>query len=415
MERACMNPFSLVFNSKELEAAYFEHHFPVLQQMTRRTSVVAVILYAAFGFLDPWIVPEVKEEVWIIRAAVSAYFVLVYAATFTPLFKKIALAAMTTVGVVGGAGILLMLTIANDAGAQLYYAGLILVMNGTFLMLSLPFLHGLGICLYITVAYQIIAISARDTSLPILVNNDFFLVGSLVIASFTGYNLELYSRYGFLQTRIIERERAKSEGLLLNILPEEIARILKEQNGTIAHSFEEASILFADIVDFTPLSEQMSATQTVELLNEMFSCFDSLVEKYGLEKIRTMGDCYMVASGVPRPRPDHAWVLADLALDMRCSASALPKLADNRLQLRIGINSGPVVAGVIGHKKFQYDVWGSAVNIASRMEAQGVPGKIQVTQSTYEMVREDFICESRGSVVIKGIGEMDTWFLVDRR
>jgi class 3 adenylate cyclase len=410
-----MNPFSLVFAEEDLETAYFEHRFPELKRLTRRTLIVASLLYVVFGFLDPWIVPEVKENVWRIRILVSAYFGFTYMMTFTPAFKRITLVAMTSIGVLGGAGVLLMLMIADDTGAQLYYAGLILVMNGTFLMLGLPFVQGLGICLYILLAYELIAIGARATPLPVLVNNNFFLVGSLIIAGFTGYNLELYTRRSFCQTRIIETERAKSDSLLLNILPKEIAKTLKERNGTIADHFEEASILFADIVDFTPLSEQMTPAEMIELLNEMFSYFDSLVEEHDLEKIRTIGDNYMVTSGVPRPRPDHAQALARMALDMRNFASAPPALVNGQLQLRIGINSGPVVAGVIGHKKFQYDVWGSAVNTASRMETQGAPGKIQITQATYELVKEEFICEPRGSVTVKGIGAMDTWFLVDKR
>jgi class 3 adenylate cyclase len=159
----------------------------------------------------------------------------------------------------------------------------------------------------------------------------------------------------------------------------------------------------------------MGAEETVDFLNRAFSHFDSLVEKYDLEKIRTIGDNYMVAAGVPRPCPEHARSLAHLALDMLAYADSLLEPAPGKLRLRIGINTGPVVAGVIGHKKFQYDVWGDAVNIASRMESQGLPGRIQITEATYDLIKDDFLCEHRGRLQIKGVGAMDTYLLIDRR
>ena len=166
---------------------------------------------------------------------------------------------------------------------------------------------------------------------------------------------------------------------------------------------------------FTPLTTELSPNAMVELLNEIYSHFDSLVEKHGVEKIRTIGDNYMVAAGVPRPRPDHAQALARLALEMTAYLAGLPPVGGRRLSFRIGINSGPVIAGVIGHKKFAYDVWGDTVNTASRMESQGTPGKIQITGATYELVKEDFICRPVGPVEIKGKGRMDIWFIVAAR
>ncbi len=209
----------------------------------------------------------------------------------------------------------------------------------------------------------------------------------------------------------LNAEHAKSERLLLNVLPKEIANILKDNDQTIAEHFDWASILFADMVGFTPLSAAMSPVEMVDLLNEVFTYFDSLAEKYGVEKIRTIGDSYMVAAGVPRPRPDHAQALAHMALDM---CAYIDRLSDTHkgLSFRIGINSGPVVAGVIGRKKFQYDLWGDAVNTASRMESHGTAGKIQITQTTYELLKDEFVCEPRGTIPVKGKGEMATWYLL---
>jgi adenylate cyclase len=174
-------------------------------------------------------------------------------------------------------------------------------------------------------------------------------------------------------------------------------------------------VLFADVVDFTPRSEQLSPAEVVETLDRLFSHFDTLAERYGLEKIKTIGDAYMVAAGVPDPRSDHATVLARLALDMTASMAAGAAVGDLGLELRIGVNSGPVVAGVIGRKRFLYDLWGDAVNIASRMESQGTPGRIQITELTHELLGDEFECEPRGTVSVKGKGDMETWYLVGRR
>ena len=202
----------------------------------------------------------------------------------------------------------------------------------------------------------------------------------------------------------------RSETLLLNILPKEIMAILKNEPRTIADHFDGASILFADVVDFTPLSATMTPDELVELLNEVFSVFDMLVEKYGLEKIKTIGDCYMVASGVPSPRPDHAKTLIEFALEVRDYVSR-HEFHGHKLGFRMGVNSGPVVAGVIGTKKFIYDLWGDAVNTASRMESHGQEGIIQITRATYELVKDDFVCEHRGTVKVKGKGDMEVWYV----
>lgn len=249
---------------------------------------------------------------------------------------------------------------------------------------------------------------------PLLVVIFFVLnIGAVTAIAFTLLYTFVQQKNDFLG--LLRVEQAKSENLLLNILPKEIAAILKNEDRTIAEHFDGASILFADMVGFTPLTAQMAPGEMVDLLNEVFSHFDSLVDKYGLEKIRTIGDSYMVAAGVPRPRPDHAQALAKMALDVQAYMHTHPSCVSRNLDFRIGINSGPVVAGVIGRKKFIYDLWGDAVNTASRMESHGTPGKIQITRATYELVRDQFECEPRGTVAVKGKGEMETWYLTGLR
>lgn len=205
----------------------------------------------------------------------------------------------------------------------------------------------------------------------------------------------------------------QSDGLLRNILPDEIADRLKTSGEMIAEEFDSTSILFADVAGFTPMSAEMTPAAIVALLNEIFTGFDDLVEERGLEKIKTIGDAYMVASGVPVPRSDHAEVICDLALAMQEQVeSSLHE--GNPIRFRIGINSGPVVAGIIGRKKFSYDLWGDAVNTASRMESTGSAGRIQTTESTRSLAGDGFVFEPGGSIEVKGKGPMKVWYLVGK-
>jgi adenylate cyclase len=213
----------------------------------------------------------------------------------------------------------------------------------------------------------------------------------------------------------LRAEQARSEALLVSILPRSIAERLKAATGPIADHVDSASILFADLVNFTPMSERLPAGEVVGMLDELFSRFDALAERHGLEKIKTIGDCYMAAAGVPDPRPDHARRAALLALDMLDTVASWTLPDRSRLELRIGINSGPVVAGVIGTKRFLYDLYGDAVNTASRMETHSVPGEIQITSATHELLKDEFECRLRGTIPVKGKGEMETWYLVGSR
>jgi len=209
-------------------------------------------------------------------------------------------------------------------------------------------------------------------------------------------------------------EREKSERLLLNILPRPIADRLKQRGGVIADSFESVTVMFADIADFTSLSAGMSPTRLVVLLNEIFSAFDQETARHGLEKIKTVGDEYMVVGGLPLPRPDHTEAVAQLALAIQARCRTFRTDEGKRIEFRIGINTGPVVAGVIGESKFCYDLWGDTVNIASRMTSHGKRNAIQVSESTYQALRDQFVLESRGPITLKGRGPMPAYLLRGR-
>ena len=214
---------------------------------------------------------------------------------------------------------------------------------------------------------------------------------------------------------LLVAEQAKSDTLLLNILPQSIARQLKDGREVIAECVNTASILFADIAGFTPLSAELGVERVVDLLNDLHTGFDEIMERHGLEKIRTIGDGYMAAAGVPTPRDDHAHAMVTAALEMLDFSRELSRTYEFPIHLRIGINTGTIMAGVIGRKKFSYDIWGDPVNVASRMESHGVADCIQVAERTYELIKNDFITEPRGLIEIKGKGEMRTWLVVGKK
>jgi guanylate cyclase len=270
--------------------------------------------------------------------------------------------------------------------------------------------------LVLVVVSALLEPSAREgNNLPAGVVIAFF--GMNVVGPSSIAMVLLYYFVGQKNTAIglLEQEQEKSERLLLNVLPKEIAPILKEGGQVIAEQFDAVSVLFADVVGFTSLSEKMPPAEVVELLNDIFSYFDGLTDKYELEKIRTIGDNYMVASGVPVRRDNHAQALAHMALEMNKFLGERHEADGADVRFRIGMNSGPVVAGVVGTTKFHYDIWGGAVNTASRMESHGVPGKIQVTSEMRDLLKDDFRFESRGEIDVKGKGMMWTWFLESAR
>ncbi len=216
------------------------------------------------------------------------------------------------------------------------------------------------------------------------------------------------------EKELVEIEKEKSERLLLNILPGTIAGRLKGGEKTIANGHQTVSVMFADLCGFTALSRKTTPADLVTMLNGIFTSFDTIVEKHGVEKIKTIGDCYMLVGGLPTHREDHAQVVADVALEMVQALNHLNQVNGTELAMRIGIHTGPVVAGVIGKIKFTYDLWGDTVNVASRMESSGAPGKVHLSEQTQSALGKDFILEERGMVECKGLGQVKTFFLTGR-
>jgi adenylate cyclase len=243
----------------------------------------------------------------------------------------------------------------------------------------------------------------------------FFVLNFLGVCTTSYVLLQYFVRARERALTELEVERAKSERLLLNVLPASVANRLKESDEVIADGFSAATVLFADIVGFTPLAQELAPADSVVLLDKVFAGWDGLAARYGVEKIKTIGDAYMVAAGLPGEREDHAEAIADMALEMGSEAERCAGESARPLEVRIGVDTGPVVAGVIGRAKFTYDLWGDTVNTASRMESHGVPGAIQVTERTYERLRDRYELRRRGTIEVKGKGPMTTYLLLGRR
>jgi len=257
----------------------------------------------------------------------------------------------------------------------------------------------------------LVALLLGGASAPELAYAAFFFVIANGAGVSISRTLERHRLREFAQQRTIAEERAKSERLLANMLPAAIAERLKRKQQAIADGFDAVSVLFADIVGFTPLSATMEPRALVELLNSIFSRFDELARAHGLEKIKTIGDAYMAAAGLPTPRDDHARAAAEMALAMR---EEIGRIADGKLALRIGLHAGAVVAGVIGVSKYSYDLWGDTVNTASRMESHGAPGAIHATADFRAFAGDGFVWQERGAIDIKGKGTMRTFYLAGR-
>ncbi len=288
------------------------------------------------------------------------------------------------------------------------YISVVAVMVAAGVMFSIGFLHVL-----VTTLVVLAALVRAIADWPGYSGDAAsWLVMAAGVAMFAAYQTNLRDRLAFAAQYRLDEERARSDRLLRNVLPGPIADRLMAGEARIADRFEAATVLFADLVGFTTLAARLTPEALVAALDEVFSAFDDIAARHGLEKIKTIGDAYLVVGGVPTPREDHAVAVAHMALEMRALIAAQRFGAGHQLELRIGLHSGPLVAGVIGKQKFIYDLWGDTVNTASRMESSGVASAIQVTGDTEALLRGRFTLEPRGKIAVKGKGELDTWMLV---
>jgi class 3 adenylate cyclase len=430
IKRSLNNPLQYEYRLRfpeDLESAYRIDFANRAIKMQRHFIAFGFILYGLFGILDYYAMPRTHQTAWMLRAVVEPLIVVLYLATYKQAWLKHMFWLINLWMLGMNITILVMIAVAqqSELAFTFYPIGLMLVLISGYVAsghLGYASLQGwLATISYIIVGVLEQHLLMGNSTLYKFFILNFFIFGSNAIGMMLGYTLERTNRLAFLQRLIIEQQnreaeelRAESERLLLNILPAPVAERLK-RGETVADYYENTAILFADIENFTPFSAEKSPGEIVDLLNQIFSAFDQLTEKYRLEKIKTIGDAYMVVSGVPVPRSDYLEALVELAFEMQRKMESFrqEKLCD--FNLRIGINAGPVVAGIIGFMKFSYDLWGDTVNVASRMESFGLPGKIQVTEDVYQKLKQKYHFEERGKIPIKGRGEMFVYFLTGEK
>jgi len=381
-------------------------------QLKKRTLVALAVLVGGlgvvWGLIYLWAGELIAAAIPIVYAAMSAVSVALFAVT-----RRYVLFRVSQLMLILLLPFALMVTLGGFVNSSAVILWALLAPLGASL------LSGRKLATYWFVAYaSLVAVSfmiqgfVRETNnLAADVVILFFALNLIAVPLVVFVLLQYFVGQRDQAMDLLGVEREKSERLLLNVLPPTIAETLKVQQGTIARHYQETSVLFADVVGFTTLSDELPPERMVELLNEVFTYFDDLCASYDVEKIRTIGDSYLVAAGVPVERHDHAHAIARVAIEMNAFGDNDGSTDAQKLRFRFGINSGPLIAGVIGHTKFQYDIWGDTVNTASRMESHGLPGKIQITEATYRLIADDFVCEPRGTVDVKGKGNMRTWFL----
>ncbi|RUP06899.1 MAG: adenylate/guanylate cyclase domain-containing protein [Mycobacterium sp.] len=348
-------------------------------------------------------------------AALSAVSTVVYLAI--PLLYRYGVLLAPMVFIIAAYVLItvLCLRIGTGAGIQFYY-----LVGATIVLLVLGIDHIVLASVMAAVGAVLTVVLQMTVPERTGVQPDWAYAFGYVVSVATSWLMVMAIVWSALREitraeRVIEAEYHRSESLLANILPTKIAERLKDPSrSVIADKYDDASVLFADIAGFTSRASDTAPTELVRFLDQLYTQLDALVDRHGLEKIKTSGDSYMVVSGVPDPRPDHLEALARLALDMADAVAGLKDPQGRAVPLRIGLAAGPVVAGVVGARKFFYDVWGDAVNVAARMETTDVEGRIQVPQDVYDRLKDGFLFEERGDIQVKGKGVMHTWYLVGR-
>jgi len=409
-----MHRVTQTFRDAELERAYLDHSARASRRTFRLLSALAFLATIGAWFSDPGMFgTEANVEVMHRGRAMFMLPVLVLGVAFAyaPVswFRRgwrvaVVIVAFTMVGLPG----LISMRIPDPGALDIASAYISLCTVLVMVAVVMP----------IGFAYVVAAVGTSGAAMVTVASTwptyhgdaPGWIVVSAALSLSTGYQVNLRDRLAFAAQYRLDEERARSEGLLRNVLPAPIAERLKAGETRIADRFERATVLFADLVGFTQLAAKLEPEALVAALDEVFSAFDDIAARHGLEKIKTIGDAYLVVGGVPTPRDDHAVAVAEMALEIR-ALIARKQFAGHQLEVRIGLHSGPLVAGVIGKQKFIYDLWGDTVNTASRMESSGVAGAIQVTGATEALLRDRFTLESRGTVTVKGKGELETWLL----
>ena len=387
------------------------------ERVTRRQRVLNIAAWLAVLVSTSFVVMQIATDTWSWQvSSINVVSAMIFA--FVPWLHRFGdlVAPLTFISAAYVSVFATCWDVGTDSGGQFFLlvgACLVVLLLGIeriVLAAGLAAVAGAGI-----IALQFLV--PRDTGLqPAWATSTGFVLTTVSSCVIIVVMVWFAMRDTVRAEEVMEAEYDRSEALLANMLPASIAERLKSpERGVIADKFDEASVLFADIVGFTERASSTPPADLVRFLDKLYSAFDALVDKHGLEKIKVSGDSYMVVSGVPRPRPDHVHALADFALDMAAIAAGMTHPLGRSVPMRVGLATGPVVAGVVGSRRFFYDVWGDAVNVASRMESTDSVGQIQVPDEVYERLKDDFVLQERGRISVKGKGIMRTWYLISRK
>ena len=375
----------------------------------RGTTVVAIVLYVCFVVLDQSFHGGVTWQLLIVRGVVCGLLAILLWLSWTAAWWRFDGWIVAGAVLVSGGGIVALLAVGREE-AHLHWAGLMLALMSIYGLFRPQFPASIALSLTLIVAFNAVVIPSGILPLKFVIADNFFLLAMGVVGCLVTYSLERGSRERFLVSRNLHEEQQRSERLLRNILPGPIAERLKAGEELIADQLAAVTVLFADISNFTSMTANMSAGELVHLLEDVFHEFDRIAEDHGVEKVKTIGDACMMVAGVPESHEDHAARMVEAALDMQRRIEGL-RVGDQQIRLHIGIATGTVVAGVIGRKKFSYDLWGDVVNTASRMASLAERGSIQVTEDVVRELGDRYTFRPRGPIEVKGKGLMPTWFL----
>jgi class 3 adenylate cyclase len=414
-----LRPWSLKFKDEWLERRFQDTYFDANLQYIRVATFLGAVTWAAFGPLAQLVL----EGEGVVRDAVIRYGIGVpiglvsLGLTYLPSYRRIWQPMITAAILLSGLLWVIHRTLVVVGRPDWGYAGNMLILIFAYILSRVQFRYSAIAGVALIVMHNVGAFLFSHDSTTDVIFGDYFLLITAFIGTMGAYFLERSQRLLFLRDRQLDRERGRSEGLLRNILPEHIADRLKQrdpatEHGHIAQAFDEVTVVFADLVDFTQQSGRSQPPEIVEVLDEVFSRFDALAERFGLEKIKTIGDAYMAVAGVPEPRGNDVEVAAQMALAMRDEVQTLRWPSGDAMTVRIGMATGPAVAGVIGTRKFAYDLWGDTVNTAARMESNGVPSEIQVSEAVHDRLIDRFRFSEVHVVNLKGKGPTPARFLL---
>ncbi len=411
-----LNPITGEFYDRALEDAFLDHRRAATTRQLRFISTIGVIGFMLILPIDYLTLGD--SPAFRIDLAAKIIGILVLVAAYASSYRGVSTTRLINSLWFVPIGPLIALETAvallpnKDFGLMSNTAIIMMVVNFLFI----PYRYAVGLIGGVALLVIHGAVGYATQSDALAVTESMMLLALVSLASaFVARQLAFARRRDFSKSLLLSAEKEQVSELLHNVLPAKIVERLNSGEKMIADRFDEASVLFVDIVGFTRLSERATPEDIVRSLNAVFTEIDHLVEKHGVEKIKTIGDAYMVAAGIPTYTPDHARRLAMFALDLRETTRNLETVDLGAIAVRTGLHCGPVVAGVIGVRKFAFDLWGDTVNVASRMESHGVPGRIQVTEAVYEMLKDEFDFEERGVIAVKGKGEMKAYFLLGPR